>query len=145
PLLPWLVDLASISPPLRRNVVPGDTVSLRCNISYHVEITWIKQPTDESPALLLTAHIGNDGKLFIKKQLSPRFTAQVSERSIMLTVGNVTAADCGLYYCLGKTEQNLLLGHGVALTGKEAQGAPNMILLVNKIITLFHNHVGEIS
>ncbi|KAL4640584.1 hypothetical protein GN956_G12433 [Arapaima gigas] len=100
----------------RRDAAPGDTVTLGCNVSYHIETTWIKQPSGESPSFALTAFIRNDGDLFVKNQLSPRFRAVILERSIQLSIVNVTPADCGLYYCVGKTSLNLQLGGGISLT-----------------------------
>ncbi|KAL4562587.1 hypothetical protein GN956_G27284, partial [Arapaima gigas] len=57
---------------VRRDAAPGDTVTLGCNVSYHIETTWIKQPPGESPTFALTAYISNDGQLSVKNQLSPR-------------------------------------------------------------------------
>uniref|UniRef100_A0A3B3BMP1 Ig-like domain-containing protein n=1 Tax=Oryzias melastigma TaxID=30732 RepID=A0A3B3BMP1_ORYME len=81
--------------PGSQSVVPGQTVSIRCQTSEYVgnNLHWYLQKSGEAPKLLiydaLTRHSG----------VSDRFSGSGSGSDFTLTISGVQAEDSGVYYC----------------------------------------------
>uniref|UniRef100_A0A3B3T069 Ig-like domain-containing protein n=1 Tax=Paramormyrops kingsleyae TaxID=1676925 RepID=A0A3B3T069_9TELE len=98
-------------------VAPGDTIHLGCNISYHIDTTWIKHASGHNPVIVLAARMANSGKLTVGYSASPSLGADVVNRSIALHIAGVSEPDFGLYYCVGIEGNGLQIGKATLLQG----------------------------
>ncbi|TKS65959.1 Immunoglobulin kappa variable 4-1 [Collichthys lucidus] len=76
-------------------VVPGQTVSIRCQTSTGVSnvLSWYLQKTGEAPKLLIY------GATTLQSGVSDRFSGSGSGTDFTLTIRGVQAEDSGVYYC----------------------------------------------
>ncbi|KAJ8271716.1 hypothetical protein COCON_G00105750 [Conger conger] len=107
--------MESLETVLQKAVDLGDAVELRCIISYHYEITWMRQGPNEVPTILLVAKLEDAGKVGYVYQRSKHFIGVSSNRSISLMIKGITKADYALYYCAGKDTKILNFGNGTQL------------------------------
>uniref|UniRef100_A0A8C7PD25 Immunoglobulin V-set domain-containing protein n=1 Tax=Oncorhynchus mykiss TaxID=8022 RepID=A0A8C7PD25_ONCMY len=95
----------------------GDTAILLCNISYHYKITWLKHNPEQTPAVLLCVSL-NGGNIIYGHRPNLRFETEIANRSLALKIKSVEDADLGLYYCMGKIGESMMVGGGSRLHGK---------------------------
>lgn len=100
-----------------REVQLGDTAILLCNISYHYKITWLKHNPEQTPAVLLCVSL-NGGNIIYGHRPNLRFETEIANRSLALKIKSVEDADLGLYYCMGKIGESMMVGGGSRLHGK---------------------------
>ncbi|CDQ74210.1 unnamed protein product [Oncorhynchus mykiss] len=114
---PW----QSVEESVLREVQLGDTAILLCNISYHYKITWLKHNPEQTPAVLLCVSL-NGGNIIYGHRPNLRFETEIANRSLVLKIKSVEDADLGLYYCMGKIGESMMVGGGSRLhvSGLEA-------------------------
>uniref|UniRef100_A0A3B4WGW9 Ig-like domain-containing protein n=1 Tax=Seriola lalandi dorsalis TaxID=1841481 RepID=A0A3B4WGW9_SERLL len=85
--------------PGSQSVVPGQTVSIRCQTSSSVEyeakkwLHWYLQKPGEAPKLLIYLATGR------QSGVPDRFSGSGSRTDYTLTISGVQAEDSGVYYC----------------------------------------------
>uniref|UniRef100_A0A3B4X5U8 Ig-like domain-containing protein n=1 Tax=Seriola lalandi dorsalis TaxID=1841481 RepID=A0A3B4X5U8_SERLL len=81
--------------PGSQSVVPGQTVSIRCQTSSDVSsyLNWYLQKPGEAPKLLI---YGDDTR---QSGVPDRFSGSGSDPDYTLTISGVQAEDAGVYYC----------------------------------------------
>uniref|UniRef100_A0A0F8AWK9 Ig kappa chain V-IV region B17 n=1 Tax=Larimichthys crocea TaxID=215358 RepID=A0A0F8AWK9_LARCR len=81
--------------PESQSVVPGQTVSIRCQTSTSVSnyLNWYLQKTGEAPKLLIYQ------VSTLQSGVSDRFSGSGSGTDFTLTIRGVQAEDSGVYYC----------------------------------------------
>uniref|UniRef100_A0A3Q3SYD1 Ig-like domain-containing protein n=1 Tax=Mastacembelus armatus TaxID=205130 RepID=A0A3Q3SYD1_9TELE len=77
------------------SVVPGQTVTIRCQASSHVskDLQWYLQKPGEAPKLLIYDAASR------QSGVSDRFSGSQSGTDFTLTISRVQAEDAGVYYC----------------------------------------------
>ncbi|KAG7333935.1 hypothetical protein KOW79_002342 [Hemibagrus wyckioides] len=107
-LLSWLLTLTvALALPLKglgateqKQVQLGKSVVLRCNISLHHEIFWLRVNRLERPRLLMVARLKNDGDFTeIWNYDSTHYEGCLVDKFIGLRILNVLINDLGSYYC----------------------------------------------
>lgn len=96
----------------------GESVTLRCDISFYHETAWVRHKPDQIPVILLVAGPNRpDGSINSKNHVSPRFTAVANKSSEIndLRISNVTLEDLALFYCMGRVEGKQTFGRGTRL------------------------------
>uniref|UniRef100_A0A8C8GGT2 Immunoglobulin domain-containing protein n=1 Tax=Oncorhynchus tshawytscha TaxID=74940 RepID=A0A8C8GGT2_ONCTS len=116
----------------------GDTAILLCNISYHYKITWLKHNPEQTPAVLLCVSL-NGGNIIYGHRPNLRFETEIANRSLALKIKSVEDADLGLYYCMGKIGESMMVGGGSKLHGKWG------FLLVKNTLSFAHLHAAVVG
>ncbi|XP_017551977.1 uncharacterized protein LOC108426766 isoform X2 [Pygocentrus nattereri] len=81
-------------------VTLGETVVLKCNISLHHEIFWLRVSMEERPRLLMVTGLKSDGKLSeVWNYNSTQFTGCLVDKSFGLKISHVLKSDLASYYC----------------------------------------------
>ncbi|XP_031424540.1 Ig kappa chain V19-17-like [Clupea harengus] len=120
------LSLVSLSASLEWGKVQlGESVTLRCDISFYHETAWVRHKPDQIPVILLVAGPNRpDGSINSKNHVSPRFTAVANKSSEIndLRISNVTLEDLALFYCMGRVEGKQTFGRGTRLYLALAEG-----------------------
>ncbi|KAL6487030.1 hypothetical protein MHYP_G00036560 [Metynnis hypsauchen] len=81
-------------------VTLGETVVLKCNISLHHEIFWLRVSMVERPRLLMVTGLKSDGKLSeIWNYNSTHFKGCLFDKFFGLKISHVMKSDLASYYC----------------------------------------------
>lgn len=84
----------------RKQVKLGQPVVLKCNISLHHEIFWLRVSMKERPRLLMVVRLKNDGSLTeVLNDNRTHFEACLVGKFFGLRIFNVLNNDLGSYYC----------------------------------------------
>uniref|UniRef100_A0A8C5BDD6 Ig-like domain-containing protein n=1 Tax=Gadus morhua TaxID=8049 RepID=A0A8C5BDD6_GADMO len=105
------VNCEQLTQPESLIVRPGQSLNIRCQVSYSVSsgyTQWIRQP-DGNP-LEWIGYIRTDGKK-VKDSLSSKFSLAVDEASKTVTLQgqNMQPGDSAVYYCARETQLYKLL------------------------------------
>ncbi|MCI4376292.1 hypothetical protein PGIGA_G00186730 [Pangasianodon gigas] len=107
-LLSWVLTLTvalvlplkALSTIERKWVKLGEPVVLKCNISLHHEIFWLRVSIMEKPRLLMVARLKNDGGLTeVLNYNSTHFEGCLVDKFFGLRIFSVLNNDLGSYYC----------------------------------------------
>ncbi|KAF4090465.1 hypothetical protein AMELA_G00052350 [Ameiurus melas] len=107
-LLSWILVLTgALVLPLRalgtieqKLVKLGESVVLKCTISLHHEIFWLKVNMKEKPKIVMVARLKNDGGLTeVLNHNSTHFEGCLVDKFFGLKIFSVLNSDLGSYYC----------------------------------------------
>ncbi|KAF7710326.1 hypothetical protein HF521_009198 [Silurus meridionalis] len=84
----------------RQEVQLGKPVILKCNISLHHEIFWLKVNNEEKPRIVLVARLKNNGGLTeVMNYNTTHYEGCMIDRFFGLKISSVLNSDLGSYYC----------------------------------------------
>uniref|UniRef100_A0A672YSB0 Ig-like domain-containing protein n=1 Tax=Sphaeramia orbicularis TaxID=375764 RepID=A0A672YSB0_9TELE len=88
-------DIILTQTPKAQSFVPGNTVSIRCNVNPSPSycFNWYRQKPGEAPTLLIYCATNR------QSGISSRFSGSGSGSDYTLTISDVQAEDAGVYYC----------------------------------------------
>ncbi|XP_017317949.1 novel immune-type receptor 14 isoform X1 [Ictalurus punctatus] len=107
-LLSWILVLTgTLVLPLRalgtieqKRVKLGESVVLKCSISLHHEIFWLRVNMKERPKVVLVARLKNDGGITeVLNHNSTHFEGCLVDKFFGLKIFSVLNSDLGSYYC----------------------------------------------
>lgn len=95
-----LLPLWALGPIERKQVKLGEPVLLKCNISLHHEIFWLRVNMKERPRLLMVVRLKNDGGLTeVLNYNTTHFESCLVDKFFGLRIFSVLDNDLGSYYC----------------------------------------------
>ena len=105
----------------RKWVCLGDTVDIKCSISFHHDITWLKLNNEQPPIVMMVTSLISDGEMAVIYRDKDLWTeASVKGRAVTLTIKNISVDYLGLYYCTRTKDKVLTFVTGVLVHGKNA-------------------------
>ncbi|XP_076829469.1 uncharacterized protein LOC143475505 [Brachyhypopomus gauderio] len=104
------------SEPLK-TFVPGDTITLNCEISkYHDNyFSWFRQSLGEAPTCIITLYAGLNPVFHGDIKHDRRFKVNKNGTLFSLTISDLKQADIGIYYCAARDYDLVIFGNGVFL------------------------------
>ncbi|KAM9477502.1 uncharacterized protein Hap1MRO34_010325 [Clarias gariepinus] len=125
-LLLWVLSFtAALVLPLRalgtikqKQVKLGEKVILKCNISLHQEIFWLRVSRMEKPRLIMVARLKNDGGLTeVVNYNSTHYEGCLVDKFFGLRILTVLKNDLGSYYCGTVEGKHMEFEDGVHIYG----------------------------
>lgn len=98
----------------------GQAALLKCNVSLHHEVFWLKVNMKEMPKLLMVARLKNDGGLTeVHKYNDSNFEGCLVEKLFGLRIFRVLKSDLGSYFCGIFDNKRMEFADGVHIYGKK--------------------------
>ncbi|KAK7929846.1 hypothetical protein WMY93_006241 [Mugilogobius chulae] len=94
----------------------GDTVSMSCNLTSYHDTAWFRENPLGPPTLVVYSSL-RKGDTVYGYQVDPRFTVAFEDRSLTLTITDISKNDLGMYFCLVFVNTELLVGSATVLQG----------------------------
>uniref|UniRef100_A0A3B4ZMS2 Ig-like domain-containing protein n=1 Tax=Stegastes partitus TaxID=144197 RepID=A0A3B4ZMS2_9TELE len=109
---------ASPVPHSASEVQVGQNVSLTCNLTSSVEITWYLLRSDQLLPLLTGKQSKLKGDSIIFHSTNSRINWERDQQSglVSLKIHRVEEEDAGLYFCTERSEGKVLVNEGIRLT-----------------------------
>ncbi|XP_060743050.1 uncharacterized protein LOC132857089 [Tachysurus vachellii] len=104
-----------------QTVIPGENITLHCNITQSTEVVWFCSTTQEL-TVIISATKGNlDMELQVNYNKDPdHFKVLFQNVSLSLIIMDIRQSDTGLYYCGSRKEGILYFVRGVRLQFTDA-------------------------
>ncbi|XP_062849610.1 immunoglobulin superfamily member 3-like [Trichomycterus rosablanca] len=101
--------------------VPGQTVTLSCNISEFNgnHFYWFKQSLGEGPTCIVNHFAGSQSEFYGHFKIDKRFKTEKNGNLFTLIIFNTMSNDTGMYYCAVRDYDGIVFGNGVFLTYKD--------------------------
>lgn len=96
----------------------GDTVVLKCNISFYNDIHWLKMSEGRPMALMVTSLKHNGELSVVWNYNESRFEGFMEKQMTGLRISNVSTSDLATYYCATLYQKHLDFDKGVQLYSK---------------------------
>ncbi|KAL7855571.1 hypothetical protein AOLI_G00191750 [Acnodon oligacanthus] len=117
-----LSSVKSLKALQEKTVTLGEPVTLKCDMSYHHEIYWVKLGADYQPKTVMVMGLKNDGALSVAwNSNETHYEGCVVERLIGLKISKVSERDLAMYFCAASIGKPMEFGEGVRLQTKETQ------------------------
>ncbi|KAI4905848.1 hypothetical protein NFI96_021758, partial [Prochilodus magdalenae] len=115
----------------------GDGVTLKCDMSYHHEINWLKMDEDAQPKSVMVMGLKNDGALSVAwNSNETHYEGCVVERLIGLRIFNVSDSDLGMYFCAALSGKVMVFAEGIRLQSL-------LVSLADRLC--YANHISVVS
>lgn len=96
----------------------GEPVLLKCNISLHHEIFWLRVNMKERPRLLMVVRLKNDGGITeVLNNNRTHYESCLVDKFFGLRILTVLTDDFGLYYCGIVEGKHMAFEEGVHIYG----------------------------
>ncbi|XP_072534325.1 uncharacterized protein [Salminus brasiliensis] len=100
----------------------GGTITLKCNISLHHEVFWLRVSMEERPRLLMVAGLKSDGKISeVWNYDAAHYKGCLVDRFFGLQISHVLRSDFASYYCGILDGKRMEFEEGVHVYAKPAQ------------------------
>ncbi|KAG9259634.1 hypothetical protein AMEX_G27141 [Astyanax mexicanus] len=98
----------------------GQSQMLKCDMSYHHEINWIRMDDQAKPKTLMVMGLKNDGAMSVAWNFNDsHFEGCVVDRFIGLRIYQVSESDLATYFCAASHNKRMEFGEGIRLQTQE--------------------------
>uniref|UniRef100_A0A8B9RBI0 Ig-like domain-containing protein n=1 Tax=Astyanax mexicanus TaxID=7994 RepID=A0A8B9RBI0_ASTMX len=92
----------------------GQSQMLKCDMSYHHEINWIRMDDQAKPKTLMVMGLKNDGAMSVAWNFNDsHFEGCVVDRFIGLRIYQVSESDLATYFCAASHNKRMEFGEGI--------------------------------